>query len=288
MDLVERYTTLRHTSPTARPVEVRVTARQGIEAAPAVVLVHGFKGFMHWGFMPELAARLARAGFTAIAYNASHNGVSATSAEASPRWDVIDDDEAFAANTHTQELADLALVRRWIADGGVATVDVTRVGLMGHSRGGGIVTLSAAADPAPAVVLWAPIDEADRVDAATKRMWRETGHLAVPNARTGQVHHLGLDILDEVEARRPELDIAARAGDVTCPVLLVHGTADGSVPHQASSRLAATLPRAELVLLEGADHAFGATHPMPSVTPIALEQAFAASVGHFVRHLVGR
>ena len=32
---------------------------------PVAVLVHGFKGFMDWGFFPHLSRRLAAAGFVA-------------------------------------------------------------------------------------------------------------------------------------------------------------------------------------------------------------------------------
>jgi len=42
---------------------------------PAVVICHGFKGFKDWGFFPHLAARIARAGMTAVSFNFSGSGV---------------------------------------------------------------------------------------------------------------------------------------------------------------------------------------------------------------------
>ena len=56
-------------------VTVRAAGRQS--PRPAVVLLHGFKGFRSWGFFPTLADRLARAGFTAVSYSASGSGVDA-------------------------------------------------------------------------------------------------------------------------------------------------------------------------------------------------------------------
>jgi dienelactone hydrolase len=271
-----------------RSVEVRVvtpSSADGDDARPAVVLVHGFKGFMHWGFFPELAQRIAHAGLVAVAYNASHNGVSARHADPHARWDAIDDDDGFRRNTHTLELRDLALVRRWLRAGGVPGVDPARVGLFGHSRGGGIAVLSAAHEPVDALATWASIDDIDRLDEATKRHWRATGELLVPNQRTGQVHRLGLDILDEVERRDPRLDVRAAAARVLCPTLVVHGTADDAVPFSAAEALMARLPRASLMRVEGGAHSFGATHPLRSPLHPHLERVLDATVQHFVHHL---
>ena len=285
-DLTETYTTLRHRPGDPRPVVVRTTRLGDLAPRPAVLLVHGFKGFMHWAFFPELARRLARAGCVAIAHNASHNGVSARPEDPEPRWDVLDDDEGFSANTHTQELDDLALVRRHAE--ALPEVDAERIGVFGHSRGGGIALLHAAECGARALALWAPIDDIDRVDAATKAAWRATGTLAVPNHRTGQLHQLGLAILDEVERREPRLQIAAAAERVMSPALLVHGTSDDAVPHRASMHLASKLAASELVTLSGANHAFGATHPLRMPLHHHLHEALERTVAHFVDTLIHR
>lgn len=288
----DRYCEL-PTKPGERPLAVRVTA---LPSAPSradravVLLVHGFKGFMHWGFFPELARRLARAGLVVVSYNASHNGVSARASDRAPRWEDIDDDDAFARNTHALEVRDLDLVRAWVRGGGLQAgfglaVDAAREGLFGHSRGGGIALLSAARAQPRALVAWAPIDDIDRVDASTKAAWRATGTLAVPNARTGQVHHLGLDILDEVERADPALDVLGAARRVTCPTLVVHGTDDGAVPFSAAERLMAALPKAELLALAGANHAFGASHPLRPPLARDLVRVLDATVAHFTRHL---
>ncbi len=44
-------------------------------AKPAVVICHGFKGFMDWGFFPYLAELLADRGFVAIRFNLSGSGM---------------------------------------------------------------------------------------------------------------------------------------------------------------------------------------------------------------------
>jgi len=42
----------------------------------------------------------------------------------------------------------------------------------------------------------------------------------------------------------------------SCPLLIVHGTADEVVPVSQAIELKAKAPAAEMVLLKGADHAF--------------------------------
>ena len=42
--------------------------------APSVLVVHGFKGFLRWGFFPELQRRIATRGMAAVAFNLSGSG----------------------------------------------------------------------------------------------------------------------------------------------------------------------------------------------------------------------
>ena len=50
-----------------------------------------------------------------------------------------------------------------------------------------------------------------------------------------------------------------RAGEISVPWLLVHGTADTVVPYTESEEIVRAAPAAELVTLEGADHLFSGT-----------------------------
>jgi len=57
-------------------IDVRAGGRES--SRPAVVVVHGFKGFKDWGMFPRLAERLAQAGFSAVSFNMSGSGVDDT------------------------------------------------------------------------------------------------------------------------------------------------------------------------------------------------------------------
>ena len=129
---------------------------------PAVVVVHGFKGFKDWGLWPPLAERLARAGVSAVTLNLSGSGVDDAGEFVYP--------ERFGHNTFSAELQDLrrvidALARRRARRGAAHAV-----GLLGHSRGGGIAVLHTAADPrVRALVTWAAISTVERWPASRAR-----------------------------------------------------------------------------------------------------------------------
>src|SRR5207237_1884551 len=86
-------------------------------------------------------------------------------------------------------------------------------GLLGHSRGGGVAILHAAANKdVKALVTWAAISYVTRWTPSDVITWRERGFVDIVNARTGQVMKLGTDLLDDVEAHdKNTLDIAAAA-----------------------------------------------------------------------------
>lgn len=252
-------------------------------ARPAVVICHGFKGFMEWGFFPYLGTLLAERGIVAVRFNLSGSGMR-------PGGDRVDDPDAFRANTHSREMEDLlaalAATGTEIAPG---RVDLARIGLFGHSRGGGNALLAAAREPwrdrLRALVTWAAVADFDRYSPGQKEAWRRDGELPVVNARTGQPLALGLGLLEDLEAHRADLDLATAAGQRRAPWLIVHGGKDESVPSAEGERLAEqAAPPAELFLLPEAGHTFNIRHPFTGPSR-ALIQALNATQRWFRRHL---
>lgn len=267
---------LRYEDDPARTIRGRIEppSAQAVEPWPTVIVLHGFKGFMNWGFFPELGRRLARAGYAAVLFNTSGSGIG-------PDLESFTELEAFAANTFTRELEDLALVRRFLA--ARPAFDATRLGLFGHSRGGGIALLhAAAAGDIAALVTWAAISTVERFSPEVVSAWREDGFTLVRNARTGQDMRLGLDVLRDVEEHQRELNIRAACAQITAPTLLLHGEADEGVPFsEARALMAAFRPGvARLSAHAGAGHTFGARHPLDEV-PASLERAMAETTDHF-------
>jgi uncharacterized protein len=250
---------------------------------PTVVVCHGFKGFMEWGFFPSLATLLAERGMTVVRFNLSGTGML-------PGDERVTNPDAFRANTYGQEVDDLlavlAATGNEIAPG---RVDRSRIGLFGHSRGGGDAVLVAARSPwrerVKALVTWAAIADVDRFSAEQKEAWRREGEHPAVNARTGQRLALGPALLAEIEELRPDLDIQAAAAARRAPWLIVHGEEDESVPVAEGRRLAeAGGGGTELRVIPGASHTFGSRHPFAGPTP-QLITALNATQRWFRRHL---
>lgn len=255
---------------------------------PVALLVHGFKGFMEWGFWPPFAAQLASLGIAAVRVNLSGTGMR-------PGDDLVTDQAAFRADTLGRQLADLMAVLSAIGDGSLSPeLDPQRVALLGHSRGGGVSLLLASGvtgpdvPPSPtaiaatgcqltALLTWSAIGTVDRVSEADKAVWRAAGELPVDNARTGQRVAMGVALLDELERAGANYDLLAAAARRSVPWLLVHGTTDPTVPFAEGERLAdAAAEPAWFQRIEGGDHTFATAHPFVGFSP-QLAQVFAAS-----------
>jgi pimeloyl-ACP methyl ester carboxylesterase len=258
-------------------IDVRAGGRE--TARPAVVVVHGFKGFKDWGLWPTLAERLARAGFSAVTLNLSGSGVGDTGEFVFP--------ERFGHNTFSAELQDLRRVTDALAAGRLGVAPPTGLGLLGHSRGGGMAVLHTAADPrVRALVTWAAISTVERWSAPQRSAWRAAGVHQVLNSRTGQVLPQYTDVLDDIERNGEALDIESAAGRIAVPWLIVHGRQDEAVPVLEGERLAEAAPRAtsRFLPVEGAGHTFGAAHPWRGPT-LELESVMDATLAFFAAEL---
>lgn len=279
-DLLEHRFDLAFDEEPSRILRARLTRPASGGPVPFVLLLHGFKGFMDWGFFPLLAQRLAQAGFAAVAFNASGSGVG-------PDLLNFTEEEAFAEDTLTRQLEDIERVRSHVASGSLEGVDATSAGLFGHSRGGGLGLVHAAEQGGyGAVVTWAAIDTVQRWDPATLSEWRRLGHLPVVNARTGQTLRMDVAALDDLERNARRLDIEAACGRLGAPALVCHGTQDEAVQFGAMDRILRALPEAvgRGLPVPGAGHTFGARHPMGN-PPDELELALAETVAWFRAHL---
>ena len=237
---------------------------------PAVVIAHGFKGFMEWGFFPHLAELLTLRGFTVVRFNFSGAGMR-------PGDDLVTDPAAFRGATFSDDLEDLLAVLG--ATGSTLApdrVDPERIGLVGHSRGGGAAVL-AAADPEwrdrlGVLVTWAGVSTFDRVGPDQKRLWRERGELPIANGRTGQELPVGLEVLEDLEAKGPALAPLRAAAERKSPWLIVHGSDDETVPVAEAEALADRAhDPTELLVVAGGSHTFGAVHPFAGPTPQLIE-----------------
>lgn len=247
----------------------------------SVVICHGFKGFAHWAFFPYVARRLADKRLTAITFDFSGSGIG-------PDRESFTQAEAFANNTFTRELEDLELLeeyarrRHWITG---------RFGLFGHSRGGGVAILYAAAEGSTvnSLVTWASISYVNRWSPEDTLAWRKRGYTEVTNSRTGQVMRLGTDLLDDVELHgKTKVNIEGASKKIKVPWLIVHGTGDETVPSSEAEHLHSLSDGVStLRLIKDANHGFDAKHPLKDVPPV-LDKVVNETVQFFVKNAVSK
>ena len=215
--------------------------------APLVACVHG------WGAnaatLWPLVAPLTAAGCAVVLFDAANHGSSTREAFSSmPRF--------------AEDLAEVLAALR-----GEPAIDSERVALLGHSVGAAAVLLHAARRGGVRAVLSL---SAFAHPQDVMQAWLRAHHL--PQRWPGEA------ILAHVQAVIGESfdDIAPlhTLPRVACPVLLVHGAQDSTVPLADVHRLQAVLPTAETLVVQG-------THDLRE----ALQPHAQVLVGFLARHL---
>jgi dipeptidyl aminopeptidase/acylaminoacyl peptidase len=199
------------------------------EKVPAVAVMHGWGGNAE--VMLPFAALLYRAGYATLLLDARNHGRS--------------DADTFSSMPRFAE--DLEHGFDWLA--ARAEVDPRRIALLGHSVGAGAALLVASRrDEVAAVVSIAafahPHELMRRQMAAHRIPYRPVGWLVL--------QYIERTIGHRFDAIAPRNTIR----NVRCPVLLVHGSEDRSVPLSDAEAIHAHRAhrRVELLTLPGAEH----------------------------------
>jgi uncharacterized protein len=278
--MIERTISL--TNQRGMPFHVDIRLPEGQGTCPVVIVCHGFKGFKDFAFFPHTSRKLCDEGFGVVTVNFSGNGIGTDPT-------TFTELDKFAQNTISQELDDVEAVLEGISSGAVLGTqgDASRLGIMGHSRGGCTAIVKASLDPRlRCLVTWASPAALGRYSDELLRQWKEDGRYNFVNARTKQDMFVNYSYLEDIQANRERYSLDLAVSQLTIPYLTVHGTDDESVPVDAARRLhsAAKPGRAELALVEGGTHTFGTKHPFEGSTP-ALDQAIDRTTAWFRRWL---
>jgi pimeloyl-ACP methyl ester carboxylesterase len=197
---------------------------------PGVLVMHG------WGanasMMWPVVDPLVRAGFAVLLLDARCHGAS--------------DDEDFTSMPRFAE--DLAAGLRWLA--AQPGLDAARLALVGHSVGAAACLLYASSDggtfggpPVRAVVSLSAFAH----PAEVMRRFLAEHRIPYPVVGAAVLRHVQAVIGTPFDAIAPLHTIRA----VRCPVLLVHGRDDATVPFDDARRLQRAAPDARLLAVDG-------------------------------------
>ncbi len=232
---------------------------EGGAGLPLLVICHGFTAHKDWGPFPYFGRRFAALGFASAVFNFSHNGMGSGSKK-------FTELEKFSRNTIGKELEDVRALLRAAEEGqlGAGRIDPSRIGIVGHSRGGGVAILSASQEHViRGVAAWSTVATFHRYTPHQREAWERQGFLPVTVRGLRTRLKFGIEVLRDLEANREVYDLPRAVRALTVPLLLVHGAADVSVRPAEPELLfaAADRSKSELILLEGTGHTFGAKHP---------------------------
>ena len=249
---------------------------------PAIIYVHGFKGFKDWGFVPYAGEYFAQRNFSFITFNFSHNGIGKDPQS-------FTEFELFEKNTFSLEVSETLEIIHLATHTNFFGKDLRfKPGIIGHSRGGAIALISASQAPSvSAVVTWSSVSTLDRYTKEDRQKWRKRGYQEAVNSRTGQVFKMGIPILDDIEKyARSKLNVLQAVKNLKRPLLIVHGQNDETVPNYEAEHINiyGDPANTSMSLVPGGSHTFGASHPFVKSTP-QLDMVLGSSLEFFLRHI---
>lgn len=263
-------------TPTSTPWQIHGAHGQSIlgdyhEAATdpigVVVIVHGFLGYKDYGMFPRIAEHYAANGFIAHRFNLSHSGMT-NNVETFERPDLFEKD------TWNNQVMDVGAVMDEIGGGALAGQGLPIV-LLGHSRGGVTVLLSAARrfgtdrEPLPSgVITLAAPDRCCMHSEEVQNQLLSDGYMEVTSNRTGQVLRVGRDWMAEQCDDPDGHDLIGQVGRIRCSMLIAHGAQDPTVPGACAYDIAkAAGSLAETLVINGGDHVLNTPNPLLAGEP---------------------
>ena len=244
-----------------KPIIYDVLFEPTQQPKPIVIFCHGYKGFKDWGAWNLVAETFAKAGFFFVKFNFSHNGSTVEQPIDFP------DLEAFAQNNYSKELEDLEAILEHITitKSFHKEAAVHNISVIGHSRGGGIALIKAEEDARiKKVVTWAGVSDYKirfQEDSKGFKIWKKTGRMYVENGRTRQQMPHDWQFYEDFKQNEQRLTIKRAMTALQKPCLLIHGKKDTTVSLTEAKKLKSWNSNAQLEIMEGANHVFGASHP---------------------------
>lgn len=243
-----------------KPIVTDVFYTKNNQQKPIVIFAHGYKGFKDWGCWDLVAEAFAKNNLFFIKFNFSHNGGTVEQPIDFPDLD------AFAENNYEKELDDLQSVIDWIISSKEfdKEIDRNQLTLIGHSRGGGIVSIKATEEPKiTKLITWASVcDFGKRTSTiGDLQQWKKDGVKYVLNGRTKQMMPHNYQFYENFKANEERLTIKRAIEKIKIPHLIIHGSEDTSIKLEEAESLHKWNPKSKLLIIENANHTFNSKHP---------------------------
>lgn len=261
-----------------KPIVTDVFYLKNNRKKPIVIFCHGYKGFKDWGAWNLAAETFADNNLFFVKFNFSHNGGTLENPIDFPDLD------AFGNNNFITELNDLEDIIQWILDNPdfKNEVDVENITLIGHSRGGGIVSIKASENnKITKLITWAGVSDfgARFPEGELLQGWKKLGISHILNTRTNQkMPHL-YQFYENFKENEARLTIKSAVENLKIPHLIIQGENDDVVLPEEAKNLHLWNAKSELIFVEEMNHPLGCTQPWEiSTMPFHLEKVVKKSI----------
>ena len=142
-------------------------------------------------------------------------------------------------------------------------INLSRISLIGHSRGGGISIIKASEDKRITnIISWSsPSNFVKLIDNDKANNWKEDGVIYIYNGRTNQQMPMFYQFYIDVITNKDRFNILKASSSIDIPMLIVHGSKDPTVPIDDAITINLSNPKSQLSIINDADHVFGVSHP---------------------------
>ncbi|MDC9723510.1 MAG: alpha/beta hydrolase fold domain-containing protein [Urechidicola sp.] len=243
-----------------KPIVTDVFYKQTNSKKPIIIFCHGYKGYKDWGAWNLMANSFAENVLFFVKLNFSHNGGTLENPIDFP------DLNAFGENNFILELNDLEDVINWIINNNdfEDEIDLTNITLIGHSRGGGIVSIKASENKniSKVITLNGVSNYAARFPKGNDLIkWKNEGVMYVINGRTKQEMPHYYQFYENFLANEKRLTIKKAIENLQKPMLIVSGGGDVVVTSKEGELLHSWNPKSELFFVDEMNHTLGGKHP---------------------------
>lgn len=243
-----------------KPIVTDVFYEQDNFKKPIIIFCHGYKGYKDWGAWNLMANTFAANNLFFVKLNFSHNGGTLENPIDFP------DLNAFGENNFILELNDLEDVINWLINNKnyKSEIDTSNITLIGHSRGGGIVSIKASENKniSKVITLNGVSDYGVRFPKGDDLIrWKNEGVMYVVNGRTKQEMPHYYQFYKNFLENEERLTIKKAVENLQKPMLIVSGGGDVVVTSKEGELLHSWNTKGELFFVDEMNHTLGGKHP---------------------------
>jgi pimeloyl-ACP methyl ester carboxylesterase len=261
-----------------KPILTDVFYKKNNTNKPVVIFCHGYKGYKDWGAWNLAAKEFSNKDIFFVKFNFSHNGGTLENPIDFP------DLEAFGQNNFIKELNDLEGIIEWITNNSEFKneINTNNITLIGHSRGGGIVTIKASENnKISKVISWSGVSDygARFPNEEQIELWEKAGVSFITNARTKQQMPHYFQFYTNFKENEERLTIKNAVSKLKTPHLIVHGTDDTVVLPKEAENIHFWNPASKLLFIDKMNHSLGCIQPwIGDKMPVHLKEVVKHSI----------